>query len=60
MKSTIHEFQKNNLKLVSKTNFKSIAILFFGITTFVSCNNEDDAPVKNYTPSAATFIALKF
>ena len=42
-----------------KTNFKSIAILFFGITTFVSCNNEDDAPVKNYTPSAASFIAIK-
>ena len=42
-----------------KSNFKLIAILFFGITTLVSCNNEDDAPAKDYIPSAASFYAIK-
>ena len=58
MKSTIHEFQKNNLKLVSKTNFKSIAVLFFGITTLLSCSKDED-PAKDYIPSAASFYAIK-
>ncbi|WP_310557392.1 hypothetical protein [Flavobacterium sp.] len=42
-----------------KANFKSIAILFFGITTLVSCSKDDEAPAKNYIPSAASFMAIK-
>ena len=42
-----------------KTNFKSIAILFFGITALVSCSKDQDAPVNVYSPSSAAFSALK-
>jgi hypothetical protein len=42
-----------------KSHFKTIAILCFGITTFVSCNKEDVENPKEYVPSAASFIAIK-
>ncbi|MES2240221.1 MAG: hypothetical protein V4497_08195 [Bacteroidota bacterium] len=46
MKSTIHEHQKNNFKIVSRTNFKTIGLLFLAAFTFVSCDNQgiDDMP----------------
>ena len=61
MKSTIHEFPKNNLKLVSKTNFKTIAILFFGMATLVSCNNDDENSISptQSPPSSQEFGVLR-
>ena len=41
MKSTIHEHQKNNFKIVSKT-IKKIALLILFVTTFNSCDTNDD------------------
>ena len=41
MKSTIHEHQKNNFKIVSKT-LKIIALLILFVTTFSSCDTNDD------------------
>lgn len=42
MKSTIHEHQKNSFKLVSKTNFKTIGLLFLAAISFVSCENDNE------------------
>jgi hypothetical protein len=39
------------------TKFKTLAILFFGITTLVSCNKDDSSPQK--TPSSEEFSALR-
>lgn len=41
MKSTIHEHQKNNFKIVSKT-LKIITLLILFVTTFNSCDTNDD------------------
>ncbi|WP_310557393.1 hypothetical protein [Flavobacterium sp.] len=44
-----------------KTNFKSIAILFFGITTLVSCNKDDAPATPNaiFRPSTGEWYALR-
>lgn len=43
-----------------KTNFKTIAILFFGITTLVSCNKDDAAPANAiFRPSTGEWYALR-
>jgi hypothetical protein len=57
MKSTIHTHQKNNLKLVSKTNFKNIGLLFLATIALVSCNNDDDTTITPAT--AAEFAAVR-
>jgi hypothetical protein len=40
------------------TQVKTLAILFFGITTLVSCS-KDDSPAKDYVPTAAAFYGIK-
>ena len=43
-----------------KNNFKTIAILFFGITTLISCDNNDDGNVPlNLKPTAAAFKSIR-
>lgn len=59
MKSTIHEHQKNSFKLVSKTNFKKIGLLFLLVITFASCNTSDgDENNLVLPPTGAAFKSI--
>lgn len=54
MKSTNHAHQKNNFKLVSKTNLKNIGLIALVTIFFTSCTNNE-----NLDPIPATAAAFK-
>ena len=56
MKSTIHEHQKNNFKIVSKT-FKTIGFLFLLVITISSCSTP---PIPTPTPSGCVTTGTDF
>lgn len=59
MKTTFHAHQKNNFKLVSKSNLKTIALLLFASISLISCdNNDDETNNLDLPPSAAAFKSI--
>ncbi|MDD5149659.1 MAG: hypothetical protein PHC28_04160 [Flavobacterium sp.] len=56
MKTTFHAHQKNNFKLVSKSNLKNIGLLALATIVFASCTNNDNSTTT--PPTAAAFKGI--
>lgn len=56
MKSKIHEFRKNNFKIMSK---KTILSLSFALFILASCSNDDETTPVVETPASASNGAIK-